>query len=412
MLLSARQNLMTGSRLGTPTVFAPTYWASPSGSGAGNGSEGDPLDIQTAINWCGAGESIGLKGGTYLPTSLIDVYKSNISIIAAPGEVPIIDGSNIPTAEIDYPGRAVRIYAFEENQTNVTIEGVIVQNGPDGGIQLRSHSGFTLSNVTIRKCIFRTNGYASLFEGEGFSCEGDVFNLLVDECDSYGNYDELGDAGLNADGFRISIYSGSALFRNCRAWFNSDDGFDAFNNSSSNGVSTVPVRFQRCRSWKNGYLPDGVTESAGDGNGFKLGGQRDGTTGNNSGGNILQQSFSWRNREVGVTDNSCTIPNEVENVTAYDNERINIETQVATELVNNLAYQAGEDNVSIIDDTNVRFNSWQVATVTDADFVSLDDADADAAREQGLIPPMEFLRLKENSPLRVAGENGAMLGSS
>src|SRR5207302_4251687 len=93
-------------------------------------------------------------------------------------------------------------------------------------------------------------------------------NNLVLNCDAYRNYDSVSESGAggNTDGLgghpNSTSYTGN-VFRGCRAWFNSDDGYDCINAFNS-------ITFENCWSFFNGYTSDFV--SRGDGNGFKSGG--------------------------------------------------------------------------------------------------------------------------------------------
>jgi hypothetical protein len=93
-------------------------------------------------------------------------------------------------------------------------------------------------------------------------------NLILN-CDAYNNYDAVSDRGYggNVDGFGAHLnsakYTGN-VFRGCRAWWNSDDGFDLIN-------CLAPVVIEDCVAFYNGYRPGTMTR-AGDGTGFKAGG--------------------------------------------------------------------------------------------------------------------------------------------
>ena len=91
-------------------------------------------------------------------------------------------------------------------------------------------------------------------------------NLILN-CDAYRNFDYFSENGRggNTDGFGCHPTAGGTgnVFRGCRAWFNSDDGYDCINAHES----TV---FDHCWAFYNGYTPDFTSE--GDGNGFKGGG--------------------------------------------------------------------------------------------------------------------------------------------
>lgn len=92
-------------------------------------------------------------------------------------------------------------------------------------------------------------------------------NNLVLNCDAYHNHDSTSEGGRggNVDGFGFHVRQGSVnnVFRGCRAWFNSDDGFDSINTSEA-------FLLENCWAFYNGYGKK--FESLGDGNGFKVGG--------------------------------------------------------------------------------------------------------------------------------------------
>ena len=91
-------------------------------------------------------------------------------------------------------------------------------------------------------------------------------NLFVN-CDAWNNWDYTSENGKggNVDGFGCHPPKGSTgnIFRGCRAWFNSDDGYDCIG-------ARETVTFENCWAFYNGYSPK--FESLGDGNGFKAGG--------------------------------------------------------------------------------------------------------------------------------------------
>ena len=89
-------------------------------------------------------------------------------------------------------------------------------------------------------------------------------NNLVLNCDSYENLDQPTN-GENADGFAAKLRIGPGnVFRGCRAWNNADDGWDFF-------ASDDVVAIDNCWAFLNGKVVSG-SNTAGDGNGFKLGG--------------------------------------------------------------------------------------------------------------------------------------------
>src|SRR5665811_1194131 len=89
------------------------------------------------------------------------------------------------------------------------------------------------------------------------------------------NSDPVGDLAYGgSDGFESGSYgsntSTNIIFRGCRAWSNSDDGWDL---RQADGVYTL----ENCWAFWNGYREDGVTQG-GNGEGLKLGGKTGSTT--------------------------------------------------------------------------------------------------------------------------------------
>ena len=104
------------------------------------------------------------------------------------------------------------------------------------------------------------------------------------------------------------------MFDGCAAYNNADDGWDLY--AKVWLAPLGPVTIKNCAAYRNGYLADGTP--AGDGNGFKLGGD------SMPGGHTLTNCVAYGNKRAGITSNSC--PDlTIENCTAADNGRCNIE---------------------------------------------------------------------------------------
>ena len=119
-----------------------------------------------------------------------------------------------------------------------------------------------------------------------------------------------GGAYGNADGFDCN--AGTATYIGCRAWWNSDDGFDCFYNDSH-------VYYKNCWSFRNGYVPGTYTDpgAQADGMGFKWGiSTTDQTT------NIVRtytNCLSFDNKEWGFSQNLGKCKAEIYNNTSYRN---------------------------------------------------------------------------------------------
>ena len=90
------------------------------------------------------------------------------------------------------------------------------------------------------------------------------------------------------------------MFRGCRAWNNADDGWDFF---ASDDVVTI----DNCWAFLNGKVLSG-SNTAGDGNGFKLGGAPS-SAGEGGAVHIVKNSYAFDNRACGfVRNNNPEVP--------------------------------------------------------------------------------------------------------
>lgn len=112
--------------------------------------------------------------------------------------------------------------------------------------------------------------------GIGFYLINRCAHNYIINCDAYNNYDNFSEGGKggNSDGFGChpgSLDSQDNVLIGCRAWYNSDDGYDLIN-------AQAPVKFIYCIAYKNGLgIVNGEEKKLADGNGFKCGGYGMGT---------------------------------------------------------------------------------------------------------------------------------------
>ena len=255
-------------------------------------------------------------------------------------------------------------------------------------------------------------------------------NNLVLNCDAYNNYDPVSDGGKggNVDGFGGHLtspqYTGN-VFRGCRAWYNSDDGFDLIN---CQAVFTI----DNCWSFLNGYTKDGG--KAGDGTGFKSGGY--GMSDNPKAPSVIpmhivQYCLAYMNKNKGFYANHHLGGIAWYNNTGYQNPSnfCMLNRKTASEAVdvpgyghiikNNLSHTPRSSGKHIIDvnqsECEIANNSFLPVdmAVTDDDFVSLDASQLTLPRKSdGSLPYVEFLRLKTNSKLYNAGMGCFLAGGS
>lgn len=348
--------------------MATTYYVSTTGSDSASGTLDRPFaSIERADALAGPGDTILVRGGVYTLSSDVDLRSDGtsgnpITIRSYPGEHAILDGSRLPQGE--------HVVDMQDASWN-HIVGLEIRGGPEGGLIMRGDSH---DNV-IEQLDVHHNGGGSEWDGKGISLYGSGGNNLLLNNDSHDNRDLHGD---NADGFQISSTGAGNVLRGNRAWGNSDDGFDLFN--VQNGTQAGAVRLEGNWAFDNGF--DAAGNPLGDGNGFKLGGQRPGT-GSGSGGHTVIGNEAWGNHGSGFDENAATAPSKLESNTAHDNGSYNFGFwDQDNTFQGNVSYGSGRLAAS----GSSSGNSWDsgAAAVTPA---SLTDAQAHAARgSDGSLP--------------------------
>jgi Ca2+-binding RTX toxin-like protein len=359
-----------------------TIFVSTDGSTTGNGSIERPFaSLQQAHDLAKPGDTIMLRGGTYVLTEgirLTNPGKEGAPIIIQSygNEKAILDGAGITDpARID--DDIIAIYASWTH-----VKGLELRNGPSDGITIRGNT----TQVTLEALDVHHNGRASEFEGKGIGVFGHVSNSLILNCDSHHNRDLQGD---NADGFQIATTGTGVVLRGNRAYQNADDGFDLFN--TFNGTRAAAVLIENNWAFDNGLVVDGV--KVGDGNGFKLGGQRSGTN-TESGGHIVRGNLSFDNRTGGFDENNATLSLQIVKNTAYNNASFSFGFwNRETTLINNLAVNGG-----VLGSAPAISNSWQLSGTFDgSSVVSLMTAAALQPRlADGSLPSLDLLRPNPN----------------
>lgn len=375
------------------------FYVSPTGSDSQAGTLDRPFaSLQYAHDLAKPGDTIYLRGGVYNLKEGIQLTNDGesgrpITVTNYPGEKPILDGSHMTSSE--YYGRSgAGGWVLDGSSISWNhISGLEVRGGPMGGIVIRDES----HNNIIERLDVHDNGRLSQWEGKGVSLFGPGSNNLLQNIDSHDNHDLSGD---NADGFQISTSGAGNVLRGNRAWNNSDDGFDFFN--IQNGTKGGSVLIEGNWAFNNGYDASGKAE--GDGNGFKLGGQRPGG-GAESGGHTVINNVAWGNLSNGFDQNDATMDSVLHNNSAYNNGAYNYAYWSGhNSFVNNLS--AGSGKVAVSGAGTASNNSWNYGTPTSSDFVSLDDAGARGARAaDGSLPTTDFLHLSSGSSLVDKGKD-------
>ncbi len=272
------------------------------------------------------------------------------------------------------------------------------------------------SNNLVENCKVYGNG------DTGVQLKGGGSNT-VKNCDSFQNFDyESTPIGGNADGFCDKQYTSTSgnIFIGCRAWENSDDGWDffqhisggnptqikeswCFNNGPSQYEMTNHPRYETDKTYLDKYkTSEGkiIITNGGNGNGFKIGGE--GTKHNV----ILTNCVSFNNKVKGFDQNNNGGEMQVYNCTSYANKGNNYglgnNGKGASLTIMNCVSAPQSVSNSFLTGTIAQTNNWNASLiVTDADFQSVDLNRAyDSRNADGSLTDMGGLfRLNSNSKL-------------
>ena len=350
------------------------YFVSPTGSDANPGSLASPfLTLTKGLNTITTSGTLYLRGGTYAQPSKLSLSRTGVTngairVWAYPGEAPVIDATGNSSDGIGLSGRWYHL------------KGLTVAKAGHNGINISGHS-----NV-VEFCTVRSNGNTGLHITGGSS--GTTFpsyNLILN-CDAYLNYDPP--IGGNADGFSAKWNLGPGnIFRGCRAWWNSDDGWDLW-------MGTSGVVIDQSWAFYNGTNYWNDPQFNGNGQGFKLGGNYIGAP------HRLVRSVAFRNKSGGIDQNNNNEGQTIDNNTSWANYGRNYNLNHGTNgtphvVRNNLSFAGGSSD-TFRAGSLLTSNSWQVITspaVSASDVLSVDTSIATAPRNaDGSLPSWPFLR--------------------
>jgi hypothetical protein len=243
---------------------AGDLWVGPQGADTNPGTQASPLkSLSAAHDLAKPGITIWVLPGNY-ETSQTVAFKKNgeeqkpINVFAsstADGDRPVFDFSAQARGNSSARG-------FQITGNYWHIRGIDVIKAGDNCIHI-SGAYNTIENVVVHGC--DDTGLQITADGSDAADPTRAAHNTILNCDSYENYDSA-NMGENADGFAAKLYIGPGnVFRGCRAWNNSDDGWDLF-------ASDDVVVIDHCWAIANGKIGAAQNNTNGDGNGFKLGG--------------------------------------------------------------------------------------------------------------------------------------------
>ncbi|MEP6654817.1 MAG: right-handed parallel beta-helix repeat-containing protein [Myxococcales bacterium] len=351
--------------------------------------------LQKGHDAAAAGDTVWLRGGSYAVSKQVILSKSGqsdskrIKFWAYQNETPLLDCSTYRSTDT-----GADVPAISVTGSWLHLKGLEIANVPTG-----SSGAHSISALRSRGASNNTYELLNIHHsfGPGLFLDGGNGGNLILNCDSHDNYDKNGSQGdgQNGDGFGVhyQMSGPSTIIRGCRAWLNSDDGYDFISQE-------VPVQVEHSWAIQNGYTNGGSTSpSSGNGNGFKAGSSKTGIR------HILQNNLAWKNKEAGFYANHSSGGNTWYNNTAYKNKvQFNMRASPANatdqtiELTgakrhimrNNVgfpnanAYMGGVDSMS---------NTWDLNITESASFVSTDDGGFMGPRQaDGSLPILDFLK--------------------
>jgi hypothetical protein len=242
---------------------------------------------------------------------------------------------------------------------------------------------------------------------------------LILNCDAHDNYDASPSGkspGENADGFGVHYQTGGdmTIIRGCRAWWNSDDGYDFISQE-------VPVTIENSFAMGSGYINSG-SGTAGNGNGFKIGSSKTGIR------HIVRNCVAWKCRASGFYANHSSGGNDWYNNTAYNNgtqfnllastfagctevykcddnlrqDGVTLSGPKAHKMRNNIGYPNKNSYMNGVDTKN---NTWDLnISPADKDFISVTQPSPGTGalgprQADGSLPNADFLKLAPGSAM-------------
>ena len=355
-------------------VETATYYIATNGSdsNAGTSTNSPFYTLNKAASLANPGDLIYLRGGTYYWPAQQNLSRSgsstqSIRVRAWPGEQPICDLS----------GAATNANGFQINGSWWHLYGLELRYASHNGMKIQG-----ASNI-IERCVVHECGDTGIH-----ITSTTAHSNLVLNCDSYLNYDAP--TGGDADGFSAKFELGyNNVFRGCRCWGNSDDGWDLWQ-------ATNRVVVEYCLSYSNGFNFFDPSNASFDGNGigFKLGGNY------YYGPHLISHNVSFRNHAHGYDQNNNLSGLTLNNNTAWanggKNYNLNHGTNTIPHVVRNNLSMNGTSSDGFTSGTLATNNSWQLGLSPAAgtnDLLNADPAYAKAdRRDDGAMAETPFLR--------------------
>jgi MYXO-CTERM domain-containing protein len=399
---------------------ATDYYVSPTGSDSAAGTMAAPwATLQKGATTAVAGDTVWIRGGTYAITTPatsgggINFTKSgtasaNINYFAYQGEHPKFDFTNLVISTTGYT------MGFTVSGSYLHFKGLEICCVP---MNTFSNNGISVTGSAAYDTFEQLDMHGNSGNGIFIGNKSGGGHLVLN-CDAHDNYDATSNQGQgqNADGFGIHYQTSGATstIRGCRAWWNSDDGYDLINQE-------IPVTVENSWAMMNGYAMYGTySPTSGNGNGFKMGSSKTGVR------HLVQNNVAWKNKANGFYANHSTGGNNWYNNTSFMNGTnynmlassfdssgnvvmtITLTGALAHVMRNNIGYPKSNQNMDGVD---TMFNTWDLnITPASSDFASISDPSVSMTGMQiegmgalgprqadGSLPNVDFMHLSAAS---------------
>lgn len=412
------EKIFVAGEIVVPEYDHHVYWVDENGDDAtADGSKEKPFyHLDKVVTLVNPGDTIYMNAGTYKYSQRINISRLGkkdsgyIALFAKGGRAKL----DFTAMAYDADNQGMRISASYWHIYGLDIFGcgdngvLIERNKPSGGVykDVKDSVDQAHDNI-IENCSFYRCG------DTGLQIKNLGMNNRIINCDSYFNRD---DSDGDADGFAVKLSHGDGnYFYGCRAWNNSDDGWDGFIRQEGGFPDDITTTLENCWAFTNGYLEDG-TQSKGNGNGFKMGSDE----GRNN--MIFNRCLAFNNLQKNFDQNHNTGNMILNNCSSYSPVLTSNKSHYTYRIDEPLAanHEAVLHNCVSISDGITDRNKSAYAVYSLGDFVklvssdintlpndykSIDFSDATAPRQaDGTLPEIAFMHIKDgNTKLIDAG---------
>ncbi len=320
--------LMVLVLVGISSSWAITRYASPAGVSLSGRSMETPGELRFMMSKLQPGDTLLLLDGQYdLEHTIV------LNVKASPDKWVVICPVRGARPILDFRGQQNNQNGVKVSGAHILIKDITIRYAGKKGIWLENASYCRLENLDVYGCC-----------DSGIQLRKGGHNLVMN-CDSHDNFDYQAGGG-NADGF-ADKQGGDAFAGNtyigCRAWNNSDDGWDSFQRETKDGV---PTMYLFCVTYNNGPAEFDLTNhprangvdrelpclagkdlqhfpNGGNPNGFKLGGQgkENKATGEYTRHHtVLMNCLAVGHRKKGFDQNNNAGEMEIAHCLAVDND--------------------------------------------------------------------------------------------